>query len=284
MATRQDTIWQQFLQPVFSFLIDEKALKKLSRSIDWEQECDRLSNPNLVYPGYYQSQNFHGITGGYLTSSAAVTYDAVTQYVLPPNEEWIRKAVADKVQGSPRKILDLGCGTGSTTILLKEAFPDAEVTGLDLSPHMLAIAEYKSRQAGYSIQWLHGLAEDTKLAAHSFDVVTASLLFHETPVAISQAILQECFRLLTPGGQVIILDGNQKTLRQTPWLTNVFEEPYINEYAQGNTDAWLGAAGFDLIRTEEVWWTNQISYGFKSLPATDMASDLGNNWRLAINN
>jgi ubiquinone/menaquinone biosynthesis C-methylase UbiE len=266
MATRQDTLWQQFLKPVFSFLIDENSLKELSRSINWEQECDRLKNSELTYPPYYQTQNFHGIENGYLTSGAAVTYDAVTQYVLPPNENWIRQSVVDAIVGFPAKIIDLGCGTGSTTLLLREAFLEAEIIGLDLSPYMLAIAEYKARQLNYNIQWLHGLAEATNLPDNSFDLVTASLLFHETPPHITQAILNECYRLLVPGGQVIILDGNQKTLRQIPWLSNIFEEPYIQEYAEGNLDAWLGAAGLTSIRTEEVWWTNQVSYGLKPLP------------------
>ena len=66
-------------------LIDEERLRQLYESIDWEQMSDRLSNPNLVYPHYY-SQNFHGIEGGYLNGGAAVSYDPITQYVLPPNE------------------------------------------------------------------------------------------------------------------------------------------------------------------------------------------------------
>ena len=281
MATRQDTLWQQLLKPVFSFLIDEDALKELSRSINWEEECDRLKNPELTYPPYYQTQNFHGIENGYLTSSAAVTYDAVTQYVLPPNENWIRQGVVDAVVGKPKRIVDLGCGTGSTTILLRESFPEAEIIGLDLSPYMLAIADRKARRLNYNIQWLHGLAEATNLPDNSFDLVTASLLFHETPPHITVAILNECYRLLVPGGQVIILDGNQKTLRQTPWLTNIFEEPYIQDYAEGNLDGWLGAAGFSSIRTEEVWWTNQLSYGFK-LPVERSERADTNNLQFAV--
>ena len=281
MATRQDTLWQQLLKPVFSFLIDEDALKELSRSINWEEECDRLKNPELTYPPYYQTQNFHGIENGYLTSSAAVTYDAVTQYVLPPNENWIRQGVVDAVVGKPKRIVDLGCGTGSTTILLRESFPEAEIIGLDLSPYMLAIADHKARRLNYNIQWLHGLAEATNLPDNSFDLVTASLLFHETPPHITVAILNECYRLLVPGGQVIILDGNQKTLRQTPWLTNIFEEPYIQDYAEGNLDGWLGAAGFTSIRTEEVWWTSQVSYGFK-LPVERSDRADTNNLQFAV--
>ena len=284
MATRQDTLWQQFLQPIFGFLIDENALKQLSKSIDWESECDRLSNPDLVYPHYYQSQNFHGISGGYLTSGAAVTYDAVTRYVLPPNENLVRQSLVDAVRGKPRRILDLGCGTGSTTILLQEQFFEARVTGLDLSPQMLAIASYKAKQLNHDIEWLHGLAEATNLPGSSFDLITASLLFHETPPVITKAILKEAFRLLTPGGQIVILDGNQKTLRQTTWLSNIFEEPYIQDYAWGNVDAWLGAAGFDMIRTEEFWWTNQVSYGFKPLPISEAERVDSHDLQLAFNN
>ena len=264
MATGQDTLWEKFLQPLFGFLIDRDALKELSESIDWETQSDRLSNPDLVYPQYYSSQNFHGIKGGYLNSSAAVTYDPVTKHALPPNEAWNREAVIDAVRGNPRKIIDLGCGTGSTTIMLKTAFPDAEVIGLDLSPQMLVMAEYKAQQAGVNIQWLHQLAETTGFADGEFDLVTASLLFHETPVVTSQAILNEGFRLLKSGGQVIILDGHQKTLRNTTWLTDIFEEPYIEEYAAGSLDAWLGKAGFSQVLTQDVWWTNQLSTGVKA--------------------
>ena len=266
MTATQNTIWSQFLQPIYQLLVDEQPLKQLYDSIDWEKESDRFKNPDLVYPCYYSSQNFHGIKGGYLNPGAAVTYDSVTQYVLPPNETWIRQELINAIGGQPRKILDLGCGTGSTTLMLKQAFPNAEVIGLDLSPYMLVMAEYKAKQAGLDIQWLHKKAEATGFPDHDFDLVTASLLLHETPSMMSQQILQECFRLLVPGGQVIILDGNQPNLRNTAWLTEIFEEPYIKDYADGSIDAWLGAAGFADIRTEEVWWTNQVSRGLKPMP------------------
>ena len=264
MATGQDTLWEKFLQPIFGFLIDREALKKLADSIDWEVESERLRDPNLIYPEYYSSQNFHGIKGGYLNTGAAVTYDPVTKHALPPNEAWNREAVTKAIVGNPKKILDIGCGTGSATIMLKQSFPQAEVIGLDLSPQMLVMAEYKAQQLGLEIEWVHGIAETTKFADGEFDVVTASLLFHETPASISQAVLKEAHRLLKPGGQIIILDGHQKTLRTTTWLSDIFEEPYIKEYAAGSVDAWLGKAGFDRILTEDVWWTNQLSTGVKS--------------------
>jgi ubiquinone/menaquinone biosynthesis C-methylase UbiE len=266
MAVRQDTIFERFLAPIFQhFLIDQEAMEQFYRSIDWEKTCDRLKNPHLTYPDYYHSQNFHGIEGGYLTIGAAVSYDPITQYVLPPNETWVRQGVIQKIEVKPRRILDLGCGTGSTTLLLKQAFPNAEVIGLDLSPYMLAATEAKAKTAGLELQLVHGNAENTGFEDESFDLVTASLLFHETPPEVTQTILKECFRLLQTGGQVMILDGNQKTLRQVEWLTQIFEEPYIQAYAVGSLDAWLGAAGFAAIRTEDWWGLHQISCGVKPL-------------------
>jgi ubiquinone/menaquinone biosynthesis C-methylase UbiE len=266
MAVRKDTIFEQFLAPVFSnFLMDREALLRHRNSKDWEQESDRFRQSDLVYPAYYTSQHFHGIEQGYLCTDAAVTYDPVTKYVLPPNEEWIRQGLIDRIRCQPRRILDLGCGTGSTTLLLKTAFPQAEVIGLDLSPYMLVVADEKAKKAGLAIQFRQGNAEQTGFPDASFDLVTASLLFHETPPEVSCTILRECFRLLQAGGEVLILDGNQSSLRWADWLTEIFEEPYIKAYASGSVDAWMGAAGFGDVRTEEVWLLNQVTRGVKPI-------------------
>lgn len=269
MAVRQDTIWEKFLAPVVRRLIDEDGLRRFYESIDWPQEGDRLRRPDVTIPSYYSNENFHGIEGGYLNPGAAVSYDPITQYVLPPNETLVRQGLIDAIQVQPRRILDLGCGTGSTTLMLKQAFPQAEVIGLDLSPYMLVMAEHKAKTTGLDIQWRHGNAEQTGLRDASFDLVTASLLFHETPPAVSQSILHESFRLLTVGGEVLILDGNQKTLRHLDWLNNVFEEPYIRDFAAGSVDAWMGAAGFKAVQTQDVWWIHQVTSGVKPIPTED---------------
>lgn len=265
MAVRKDTIWERFLSPIVRSLIDEEKLRQLYKSIDWQAESDRLCNPQVIYPDYYSSQNFHGIEGGYLNPSASVSYDPITQYVLPPNETWVRQGLIDRIGGTPQRILDLGCGTGSTTLMLKQAFPQAQVMGLDLSPYMLVMAEHKAKAAGLMIQWRHGNAEETGLPDASFDLVTASLLFHETPPAVAKTILRESFRLLMPGGQLLILDGNQKTLRQVDWLTEVFEEPYIKDYATQSVEAGMGAAGFEAVQTHDHWWMHQVTQGIKPI-------------------
>ena len=245
--------------------MDREVLMAERMNTDWESESDRFRNPQVQYPAYYTNQNFHGIETGYLNPDAAVTYDPITRYVLPPNEDWVRQGIIDRIRCRPDRILDLGCGTGSTTLLLKQTFPQATVVGLDLSPYMLVVADKKAQKAGLEIQFRQGNAEQTGLPANSFDLVTASLLFHETPPAIACKILQEAFRLLRTGGEVLILDGSQGALRWADWLTEIFEEPYIKDYAAGSVDAWMGSAGFGNVRTEDHWWMHQVTRGVKPI-------------------
>lgn len=274
MAVGQETLWNRFLKPVFGFLINNDEIRHLKQSINWETKALSFCDPDLTYPDYYRLNNFHGIKGGYLNIEAAVTYDPITQYILVPNETWVRQGVIDAIGGQPGSIVDLGCGTGSTTLMLKRAFPDAQIMGVDLSPYMLVMANYKASREGLKVEWRHGNAQKTGLPSSSFDVVTASLLFHETPPQVAQSILGECFRLLVPGGQVIILDGNQKTLRDTNWLTEIFEEPYIKAYSNESVEAQMGAAGFEEVQTQDLWMIHQVTRGIKPLPISEsMRSD-----------
>ena len=267
MTAQSKPLFEQFLAPIFARLIDRDALLEFRNSIDWATATAAFTTPDVSYPDYYKNNNFHGIRDGYLTVDAAVTYDPITQYVLPPNETWIRESLVKAIQGEPQRILDLGCGTGTTALMLKQRFPAAAVIGLDLSPQMLVVCDRKAQDANLDFTFRQCYAMDTGLDAESFDVVCATLLFHETPTPVAQTILQESLRLLRPGGQVLILDGNQKTLRAVGWLSDIFEEPFIREYAQGSVDAWLGAAGCEAVRTEDVFWLNQLSQAQKPVAA-----------------
>jgi ubiquinone/menaquinone biosynthesis C-methylase UbiE len=262
----QNSIFERFLAPLFStFLLDEQALRQFKESVDWQRETERLQRADLEYPNYYRTSSFHGIRGGYLTADAAVTYDPITQYVLPPGETIVRQALIDAIRVSPKRILDLACGTGSMTLMLKQAFPQAEVIGIDLSPYMLFMAEHKAKQANQQIHFLHADAVRTGLDGQSFDLVSAALLFHETPPTVSQSILRESYRLLKTGGEMLILDGNQQTLRSTSWLREIFEEPFIKAYADGSLDAWMGCADFGRVQTSPLWWMHQITRGVKPI-------------------
>jgi ubiquinone/menaquinone biosynthesis C-methylase UbiE len=268
MGAKPESLYSRFLAPVVeNLLINHDSLRQLDDQIDWTTTTQRLTNPQVVYPHYYERSSFHGIEKGYLCKEAALSYDPITQYALPPHENWVRQGLLDAVQGFPERILDLGCGTGTLTIMLKKAFLGAEVVGVDLSPYMLTIAELKSKQQQCDIHWRHARAEVTGLQSDSFDLITIGLLFHEMPPAVTELVLKEAHRLLRVGGEIIILDGNQKVLRQTPVLTDIFEEPFIRDYAAGNLDAWLGAAGFGAVQSQDHWLVHQVTTGIKGVKA-----------------
>ncbi|WP_088894438.1 class I SAM-dependent methyltransferase [Leptolyngbya ohadii] len=232
------------------------------RNRNWHQEYEKFANPCISYPEYYKNSNFHGIQGGYLCVEAAMSYDPISQWLLLPSETLIRRCLINSVQRQPKRILDIGCGTGSMTVMLKQTFPNAEVIGIDLSPYMLTRAAEKTIQKKLSIHYYQQNAEATLFPDSSFDLVTLSLVLHETPADVSQNVLQEAHRLLSDRGEIAILNGNQQNL-QKHWVHSVFEEPYIGDYAAGCIDRWLAFAGFQSIQTHSIWRMQQISHAVK---------------------
>jgi SAM-dependent methyltransferase len=101
----------------------------------------------------------------------------------------------DRLDVSPRSVLDLGCGTGTATIALAERYPDAWVTGLDVSTPMIAEATRKASAAGSSARFDIGRLQATGLPSESADLV---VLLNAPPA------FDEIHRLLRPGGHVVV--------------------------------------------------------------------------------
>lgn len=103
-------------------------------------------------------------------------------------------------------VLDLGCGTGTLTIMIKQLHLDVEVTGIDGDPTVLAIAAAKMTRADVSIQWDSGLAYDLPYSDNTFDRVVSSLVIHHLAMPEKQRAFGEVQRVLRPGGEFHILD------------------------------------------------------------------------------
>lgn len=100
---------------------------------------------------------------------------------------------------------------GLSTLELRNAFPEASLTALDLSPHFLAVARHLQRQreaefgGAEPIRFVHAAAEETELPSETVDLVSCCLVMHELPAAASRALIAEAHRILRPGGTLAIM-------------------------------------------------------------------------------
>ncbi|WP_409437109.1 methyltransferase domain-containing protein [Mycobacterium sp. SMC-14] len=157
-------------------------------------------------------------------------------------------------------ILDVGCGTGSLALLAARVEPQANITGLDPDPEILAVARQKdaeSESAG-RVRWLTGMGDDlvASVEAESMDGVMSSLVLHQCPMDVKRAILASMFTVLRPGGRLVIADFG---LQRTPLMRLAFR---FVQFADGKTDTQpnadgvlpelISAAGFVDVREADV--------------------------------
>ena len=140
----------------------EQNVKNLNSNIvDLTNIMDGLKARSLQYPEYYLKP-FHAYDEGNLSWQAAMEVDSaaltVHAHIYTNSQKELEKdgdsklrsyfhsnmkKIFERYQFSPKKILDIGCSTGLSTFKFLETFPGAEIIGLDFSPYMLAVAQYK---------------------------------------------------------------------------------------------------------------------------------------------
>lgn len=108
------------------------------------------------------------------------------------------------------RVLDMGCGTGSLILAIARRHPDIRLVGLDPDPRALARCSTKAERTGVRAEFVRGFADATPLAAHSFDRVVTSFMFHHLSATEKRAMLREARRLLKPGGSIHLLDFAHK--------------------------------------------------------------------------
>lgn len=105
----------------------------------------------------------------------------------------------------PARIVDVGCGTGILAARLAGAFPDARVTGADLSPGMLE----RARRRSDSVTWVEADAQHLPFEDASFDTICCTESFHWYPD--QRAALSEFRRVLDPEGSLHLAFVNPAT-------------------------------------------------------------------------
>jgi SAM-dependent methyltransferase len=125
-------------------------------------------------------------------------------------------------------VADLGCGTGSLSLLLTEA--GALVTGMDSSPAMVDRAEAKAQSAGLVVDFRRGDITRPELTPASYDAVLARHVVWALPEPARS--LRSWVDLVVPGGRLVLVEGRWSTgagLRSTELVALLAEDPRLSD-------------------------------------------------------
>ncbi|MER5730638.1 class I SAM-dependent methyltransferase [Streptomyces sp. NPDC002138] len=138
-------------------------------------------------------------------------------------------------------VLDVGCGTGSLSLLLAEA--GHRVTGVDLAPRMVERAEAKLAAAGRSGRFLVGDAAVPPTGSERYDVLLSRHLLWTLPDP--DAALRAWVARLRPGGRLVLVEGRWREAGQSgaPYVAGAASLPWYG----GVTAADLAAAVRPLV-------------------------------------
>lgn len=236
-------------------------------------------DPYFTLPEYLADRDVHLMPGGYDPAASGVTQGALMDrggavYMLGRNGGLLNDRrghtamahlLARWPDAAPRDILELGCGTGSSTVPAAEAFPEAAIHGLDVGASMLRYAHARASWLGHAIHFTQGSAECAPYPDASFDVVYSCVLMHETSPAAMTAILAECLRLLRPGGVAIHLEVPQRYDDISLWgqVRGAIEYDYNNE------PNWRAAISLDFAGAMTAAGFADVATGFQD--ATSLA-------------
>jgi ubiquinone/menaquinone biosynthesis C-methylase UbiE len=169
-------------------------------------------------------------------------YDPLSKLLGAPSA--LRALIAQADVRPGQRVLDIGCGTGTLAVMLKQSHPQIEVVALDPDANALDRARRKADQAGVEIRFARGFADAIPSPDASFDRVLSSFMLHHLTHDEQQATLAEVFRAVKPGGSFHVLDfaGHDRPRGLIARLLHRDED--LHDHTEGRICAMLGAAGF----------------------------------------
>ena len=181
-------------------------------------------------------------------------YDFIQKYIVRDGR--YKSILIDQADiQAGQSVLDLGCGTGTLAMMVKQLHPSAEVTGLDADPDMLKVARYKSARENTPVKFDVGMTYKLPYPDESFDRVMSSIMIHHLKTPDKKRTAREVFRVLKPGGRLHIVDfGKPVTLygKMLGPLLHSFEE--ANDNIEGSLPDFFGEPG---LKTQVLgnFWT-----------------------------
>lgn len=137
---------------------------------------------------------------------------------------WRKKAIAELKSTHPKKILDLATGTADLALLSASILNADEIIGIDISEGMLALGRKKitAKKLDHIISLYNGDSEHIRYNDHYFDAITVA--FGVRNFQDLEKGLREMYRVLKPGGKLVVLEFS----KPTTWGIRQFYNLYMN--------------------------------------------------------
>jgi len=208
-------------------------------------------------PGSYHTEYFPGdVTnganydhGGFVTTSGLLgKYSDGGGHAVV---KWVQRNLPDF---KPKKILEIGGTVGHSSLPLAQAFPEAEMTIVDLGAPVLRYGLARAKSLGVdNVRFVQASGEDLSgFADASFDWIQTTMFLHELSTRALRNIFAETRRLLKPGGIVLHVEQPQyapemplfeQAMRD--WDAFYNNEPFWSRMHEMDLDAEMVVAGFD---------------------------------------
>lgn len=205
--------------------------------------------------------------------AVARRYDFLNSLLsLGLDQRWRHQAALQLKLPPQAQILDVATGTGSLALAIaSRVSKDTKITGCDLNKQMLAVAQERIHKSNTQvpIQLVHSPGETLPFSNDVFDAITIAFAIDD--MVDRSACAREMFRVLKPGGQIVLLE---LSLPEHPVLLSVYKVylklfPLIGRF--------FGRGGYGHLREEILTYrgrsavqellnnTGFIGYQFKSL-------------------
>ena len=221
-----------------------------------------ILNPDLETPEYFKGVEWHLQPGGWdgYDLTAPMFISGIFPYVfsrggyaaVAVGDDIMaqRRTVLEQLRHEPRRVYDVGCGGAGTLSILRSMYPEAELTGGDLSARLLTDGHRMSERMGWNITFRQEDGRHVGLDDNSVDTVISYAVHHEMPQGVTRDVLKEMFRILEPGGEMLISDP--PPFRAVPpmqaaildWETEYRAEPYFTEAGLLNLAETMRETGF----------------------------------------